>query len=66
MNITFHPPTFQLSPEMAELSARIADPQDLEDGLLAVRYDEAAADIIRRMDERMVSLFLSGGIGQKP
>jgi hypothetical protein len=31
---------FRLSEEDREFARRIADPQDLEDGLLAVRYEE--------------------------
>lgn len=52
--ISFHKPAFRLTAAamaMAdELAHRIADPQNLEDGMLAVAVDEIIAGMIQQAD----------------
>lgn len=54
VDITFLKPGWQLTAaaraECEELSRRLADPQDLEDGFLAVAVDEMTTDMIDRID----------------
>lgn len=49
-DITFHKPAFALKREVAaeleEYERRVSDPQDLEDGLLAVEHDEVKARVL--------------------
>lgn len=61
-SVTILPPFWTLTPDAQalsdELARRIADPQDLEDGLLAVYCDEIIADMIHQSDYRVLSALL--------
>lgn len=58
--ITFTPARLRLSPEAQALAARIQNPQDLDDALLAVRVEEMARRLARslmsRADRRALGL----------
>lgn len=53
--ISYERNVISLSPaakaEMEDVFRRLNDPQDLEDGLLCVAYDEAREEMIRLADE---------------
>lgn len=62
---SIHRPAFKLADqaraELEATEARMADPQDLEDGLLIVAHEQAAASIMARLqrdtEDRVLAAF---------
>ena len=69
IDITFHKPAYRLTAAAQALSlehwCRISNPQDLDDGLLAVAHDEILAEASASMEQSMEARLLES-LGLQP